>query len=126
MAEALGEKDKGLTLMNHGLLTVGGTVDEAAYMFRLIERAVRSSKWPMLLLPTGSGSKSSTMKKQPTASRWQATRSVHLLRGKLYPAHLLTKARKASIAGFGGSMSTICSSMKAHLKLDTGLRNQSA
>ena len=36
MAEALGE-GKGLVLMNHGLLTVGGTVDEAAFLFRLME-----------------------------------------------------------------------------------------
>lgn len=39
MAEALGDKGKGLTLMNHGLLTVGGTVDEAAYLFRLMEKS---------------------------------------------------------------------------------------
>ena len=39
MAEALGDKGKGLSLMNHGLLTVGETVDEAAYAFRLMERS---------------------------------------------------------------------------------------
>ena len=39
MAEALGSKGKGLTLMNHGLLTVGRTVDEAAYLFRLMEKS---------------------------------------------------------------------------------------
>lgn len=38
MAEALGS-GKGLTLMNHGLLTVGRTVDEAAYLFRLMEKS---------------------------------------------------------------------------------------
>lgn len=36
MAKALGQ-GKGLIFMNHGLLTVGSTVDEAAYMFRLME-----------------------------------------------------------------------------------------
>lgn len=36
MAKALGQ-GKGLILMNHGLLTVGSTVDEAAYLFRLME-----------------------------------------------------------------------------------------
>lgn len=39
VAAALGEKGKGLILQNHGLLTVGGTVDEAAYLFTLMERS---------------------------------------------------------------------------------------
>ena len=38
IAEALGE-GKGCILMNHGLLTVGGTVDEAAFLFGLMERS---------------------------------------------------------------------------------------
>ena len=38
MAQALGQ-GKGLILMNHGLLTVGSTVDEAAYMFMLMEKS---------------------------------------------------------------------------------------
>ncbi|ODV94410.1 hypothetical protein PACTADRAFT_51249 [Pachysolen tannophilus NRRL Y-2460] len=39
IAKALGEKGKGAILMNHGLLTVGQTVDEAAYCFTLMERS---------------------------------------------------------------------------------------
>ena len=39
MAEALGPRGKGLILMNHGLLTVGSTVDEAAFLFRLMEKS---------------------------------------------------------------------------------------
>ncbi|KAL2356426.1 class II aldolase/adducin N-terminal [Cryomyces antarcticus] len=39
LAAALGPKGKGLILRNHGLLTVGGTVDEAAYLFTLMERS---------------------------------------------------------------------------------------
>ncbi|TKA77750.1 hypothetical protein B0A49_06726, partial [Cryomyces minteri] len=39
LAAALGQKGKGLILRNHGLLTVGGTVDEAAYLFTLMERS---------------------------------------------------------------------------------------
>ena len=39
MAAALGPKGKGMVLRNHGLLTVGGTVDEAAYLFTLMERS---------------------------------------------------------------------------------------
>ncbi|KAF2816203.1 class II aldolase/adducin domain-containing protein [Mytilinidion resinicola] len=39
LAAALGPKGKGLVLRNHGLLTVGGTVDEAAYLYTLMERS---------------------------------------------------------------------------------------
>ncbi|KAH7071750.1 class II aldolase/adducin N-terminal [Paraphoma chrysanthemicola] len=39
LAAALGPKGKGLILRNHGLLTVGGTVDEAAYLYTLMERS---------------------------------------------------------------------------------------
>ncbi|KAF2864933.1 class II aldolase/adducin N-terminal [Massariosphaeria phaeospora] len=39
MAAALGPKGKGLILRNHGLLTVGDTVDEAAFLYTLMERS---------------------------------------------------------------------------------------
>ncbi|KKY20020.1 putative class ii aldolase adducin domain containing protein [Phaeomoniella chlamydospora] len=39
LADALGDNGKGLILRNHGLLTVGQTVDEAAYLFTLLERS---------------------------------------------------------------------------------------
>lgn len=39
IAAALGASHKGLILMNHGLLTVGATVDEAGFMFGLLDRA---------------------------------------------------------------------------------------
>ncbi|CDR43239.1 CYFA0S11e02212g1_1 [Cyberlindnera fabianii] len=38
LAKALGD-GKGIILQNHGLLTVGETVDEAAYLFTLMERS---------------------------------------------------------------------------------------
>ena len=38
IAKALGN-GKGCILMNHGLLTVGKTVDEAAYLYGLMERS---------------------------------------------------------------------------------------
>ncbi|KAK2743671.1 hypothetical protein FQN57_004780 [Myotisia sp. PD_48] len=41
IAEALGD-GKGAILMNHGLLTVGGTVDEASYLFGLMERSCQA------------------------------------------------------------------------------------
>ncbi|KAF2715575.1 arad-like aldolase/epimerase [Pleomassaria siparia CBS 279.74] len=39
LAAALGPKGKGMILRNHGLLTVGDTVDEAAYLYTLMERS---------------------------------------------------------------------------------------
>lgn len=39
LAAALGEKGKVMILRNHGLLTVGGTVDEAAFLFTLMEKS---------------------------------------------------------------------------------------
>ncbi|KAI0011746.1 arad-like aldolase/epimerase [Xylariaceae sp. FL0662B] len=39
IAAALGDANKGVILMNHGLLTVGATVDEAGFMFGLMDRA---------------------------------------------------------------------------------------
>ncbi|KAF4126946.1 Ribulose-5-phosphate 4-epimerase/Fuculose-1-phosphate aldolase [Geosmithia morbida] len=39
LAAALGPEGKVLTLTNHGILTVGETVDEAAYLFTLMERS---------------------------------------------------------------------------------------
>nr|OQO16424.1 hypothetical protein B0A51_14897 [Rachicladosporium sp. CCFEE 5018] len=38
LAAALGPNGKGLILRNHGLLTVGSTVDEACYLYTLMER----------------------------------------------------------------------------------------
>lgn len=39
LAKALGPRGRGMILRNHGLLTVGGTVDEAAYLYTLMERS---------------------------------------------------------------------------------------
>ncbi|KAI9373284.1 class II aldolase/adducin N-terminal [Aspergillus egyptiacus] len=39
LAAALGEEGKAMILRNHGLLTVGSTVDEAAYLFLLMEKS---------------------------------------------------------------------------------------
>lgn len=40
LARSLGQ-GKGMILRNHGLLTVGGTVDEAAYLFLLMEKSCK-------------------------------------------------------------------------------------
>ncbi|PGH13225.1 hypothetical protein AJ79_03783 [Helicocarpus griseus UAMH5409] len=39
LAKCLGKQGKGMILRNHGLLTVGATVDEAAYLFLLMEKS---------------------------------------------------------------------------------------
>ncbi|KAH7176394.1 class II aldolase and Adducin N-terminal domain protein [Dactylonectria macrodidyma] len=39
IVEALGEKGRVIVLQNHGILTAGGTVDEAAYLYTLMERS---------------------------------------------------------------------------------------
>ncbi|PQE17674.1 hypothetical protein CJF31_00005386 [Rutstroemia sp. NJR-2017a BVV2] len=38
IAQALGPTNKGVILQNHGLLTVGSTVDEAGFLFGLLDR----------------------------------------------------------------------------------------
>jgi ribulose-5-phosphate 4-epimerase/fuculose-1-phosphate aldolase len=40
IARALGD-NKGMILVNHGLITVGETVDEAAYLYTLLEKSCR-------------------------------------------------------------------------------------
>ncbi|OIW24525.1 putative aldolase [Coniochaeta ligniaria NRRL 30616] len=41
IAKSLGDEGKAVILMNHGLLTVGQTVDEAAFLFCLMERSCK-------------------------------------------------------------------------------------
>ena len=41
IAKALGPQGKGAILANHGLLTVGDTVDEAGYLFGLLDKSCR-------------------------------------------------------------------------------------
>ena len=39
IAQALGTKSKAALLLNHGLITVGSTVDEASFLFGLLDRS---------------------------------------------------------------------------------------
>jgi ribulose-5-phosphate 4-epimerase/fuculose-1-phosphate aldolase len=41
IAAAMGDKARVLILQNHGLLTAGSTVDEAAYLFTLMENTCK-------------------------------------------------------------------------------------
>lgn len=45
LAKSVGWPNKGVILQNHGLLTVGGTVDEAAYLFALVSFFFKLSFW---------------------------------------------------------------------------------
>jgi ribulose-5-phosphate 4-epimerase/fuculose-1-phosphate aldolase len=43
IAKSIGPNGKGAILQNHGLITVGATVDEAAYVFTLMERSCEAN-----------------------------------------------------------------------------------
>ncbi|MCD9033306.1 class II aldolase/adducin family protein [Luteimonas sp. Y-2-2-4F] len=49
LAEALGPDGRGLILKNHGIVTVGRSVDEAAYLFLSFERVCREQIYARLL-----------------------------------------------------------------------------
>ncbi|KAB5542725.1 class II aldolase/adducin N-terminal [Coniochaeta sp. 2T2.1] len=49
IARSLGENGKAAILMNHGLLTVGQTADEAAFLFCLMERSCKVQLLEQLL-----------------------------------------------------------------------------
>jgi ribulose-5-phosphate 4-epimerase/fuculose-1-phosphate aldolase len=71
IAEALGN-NKAVILRNHGLLTVGSTVDEAAYLFTLMERSCEAQ----LLIDAaaaGSGKKPRLVSSQDAEYTYQAT-----------------------------------------------------
>ena len=48
IVEAAGDA-RAVILQNHGLLTMGKTIDEAAYLFMLMEKHVMHNYWLMLL-----------------------------------------------------------------------------
>lgn len=49
LGEALGPDGRGLVLKNHGIVTVGKTVDEAVYLFLSLERVCREQIYARLL-----------------------------------------------------------------------------
>jgi len=80
LAAALGSKGKGLILRNHGLLTVGGTVDEAAYLFTLMERscevqlmveAAAANGIPKILVDDDAAEYTFRMASDPEALFWE-------------------------------------------------------
>ena len=116
MAEALGPKGKGLTVMNHGLLTVGQTGDEAAYLFRLMEKSCEAQL--LVEAAAANGIQKQIIRDEEAAYNFEmASEAVSLcdlgLRGfelKMY--------RKTYIASFSQSTSTNSFSLEAHSKPD--------
>lgn len=80
LAAALGAKGKGMILRNHGLLTVGGTVDEAAYLYTLMERscevqlqveAAAANGIPKVFMPEESARYTYEMASDPETLYWE-------------------------------------------------------
>ncbi|KAK5133812.1 hypothetical protein LTR08_007242 [Meristemomyces frigidus] len=81
LASALGPQGKGMILRNHGLLTVGSTVDEACYLFTLMERscevqlmveAAAANGIPKVFVPEESAKYTFEMASDPEALYWEA------------------------------------------------------
>lgn len=81
LAAALGPKGKGMILRNHGLLTVGGTVDEACYLYTLMERscqvqllaeAAAANGLPKVFVPEESARYTFEMSSDPETLYWEA------------------------------------------------------
>ncbi|KAK4544091.1 hypothetical protein LTR36_004589 [Oleoguttula mirabilis] len=80
LAAALGPKGKGMILRNHGLLTVGTTVDEAMYLYTLMERscevqlmveAAAANEVPKVYVPEESAKYTFEMASDPDALYWE-------------------------------------------------------
>ena len=74
-------KGKGMILRNHGLITVGSTVDEACYLFTLMERscevqllaeAAAANGVPKVYVPEESAKYTFEHASDPEALYWEA------------------------------------------------------
>ena len=74
---ALGDK-KALLLQHHGLLTVGETVDEAAFWLHLLERCCEAQLLVASLTPNPDGSAPYTALDRPIASHTRSQVGEHL------------------------------------------------
>ncbi|GAB7331446.1 hypothetical protein MBLNU13_g02860t1 [Cladosporium sp. NU13] len=81
LAKALGPKGKGLILRNHGLLTVGSTVDEACYLYTLMEKscqvqllaeAAAANGLPKVYVPEEAAKFTFESASDPEALYWEA------------------------------------------------------
>jgi hypothetical protein len=72
IARALGN-NKAAILVNHGLITVGGTVDEAAYLYTLLEKSCRvqlmveATGLPKVIVPDDEAMDTFRMASQPVS-----------------------------------------------------------
>ena len=111
MAKALGPNGKGLTLMNHGLLTVGQTVDEAAYLFRLMEKSCEAQL--LVEAAAANGIQKQIIRDEEAAYNFKmASEAVSFCDWGLRSIELKMD-RKTSIASFSRSMSMNSFSLKA-------------
>lgn len=84
IAQALGSKNRAIILKNHGLLTVGSTVDEAAYLFTLMERTCQAQ----LLVDAaekGSGNKPAVISQKAAEYTFINTAHPDMLYGEFQP-----------------------------------------
>ena len=81
LAAALGPSGKGMILRNHGLITVGSTVDEACYLYTLMERscqvqllaeATAANGVPKVYVPEESAQYTFDHASDPEALYWEA------------------------------------------------------
>ena len=81
LAAALGPNGKGMILRNHGLITVGSTVDEACYLYTLMERscqaqllaeAAAANGIPKVYVPEESAKYTFEHSSDPEALYWEA------------------------------------------------------
>ena len=116
MAKALGSNGKGLTLMNHGLLTVGQTVDEAAYLFRLMEKSCEAQLF--VEAAAANGIQKQIIRDEEAAYNFKmASEAVSICDLGLRGVELKMD-RKICIASFSRSMSMKSFSLVALSKLD--------
>ncbi|KAJ4985781.1 class II aldolase/adducin domain-containing protein [Stagonosporopsis vannaccii] len=77
LAAALGPNGKGMILRNHGLLTVGSTVDEASYLYTLMERSceiqlmVEAAGVPKVYVDDEAAAYTFKMASDPEALYWE-------------------------------------------------------
>lgn len=115
MAEALGS-GKGLTLMNHGLLTVGRTVDEAAYLFRLMEKSCEAQL--LVEAAAANGIQKRIIRDEQAAYNFKMASEAVSVCDLILRGFELKMDRKTYIASFSRSMSMKSFSLEALSKPD--------
>jgi hypothetical protein len=101
IARALGD-NKATILVNHGLITVGETVDEAAYLFTLLEKSCRiqlmveATGLPKVIVPDDEAMDTFQMASQPV-SRDEIHRS-RCIADRTSRKHCLSSSNQATIS----------------------------